>query len=192
MKWLAALVLAVACGSAYAQSDNPFAPDYDPRNASAYVGREDKFDAHEGDLKLPPYPQPDALVEYEVLPSHGFRYFVDPGSIHAATGSVVRYTLLVRSRTGTENISYDGMRCNTNEHRVYATGRRTDKTWVLVRDGPWTVLKLGGLGRQHLVLMRDFFCPSGIAIDSGAEGADALRRGGHPRASGNQGQFSPN
>jgi len=37
-----------------------------------------------------------------------------------------------------------------------------------------------GTQRWQIELRTEYFCPKGYTIESPAEGADALRRGGHP------------
>ena len=41
----------------------------------------------EGELKLPPYPKPENLIEFEASAANPFRFFVDSLSIAAGTGS---------------------------------------------------------------------------------------------------------
>jgi hypothetical protein len=118
-----------------------------------------------------------------------FRFFVDAESITIGADQVVRYVSVARSRTGVESVSFDGLRCSTVSHRVYATGRTADKSWSIVRGGEWKKLSLGAQGRQHLVLIRDFFCPSGFTIATRKEGVNALRAGSHPDAVSNHPEF---
>lgn len=93
---------------------------------------------------------------------------------------VVRYTLVARSPQGAESVSFEGIRCGTGEVRRYATGR-ADGTWL--RHGtPWRPIEARSVQRWHNALAAEYFCPGGIPIGSPAEGADALRSGGHPRA----------
>lgn len=191
MKRLAALSLAIFCAGALAQADNQFDPGYKPREASPGAVERERPDWKDPELKLPPYPKPENFLEFEVRANRSFRFFVDAESIFAGSGDVVRYTTVVRSGSGTLNVSFDGLRCSTVEHRVYATGRSAEQIWSPVQDGKWKVLGLGAPGRQHLVLMRDFFCPAGIAITTREEGVDALRRGGHPLGVSNHPQFAP-
>jgi hypothetical protein len=72
------------------------------------------------------------------------------------------------------------MRCSTREVRLYATGR-ADGTW-LRRDTPWRGIEARSVQRWHNALAAEYFCPGRIPIRNPAEGVEALRRGGHPRA----------
>lgn len=178
----AALACAALAGSASAQPNNPFGPDFKPGDISPYV--DSRPDWKEGDTVLPAYPQASNLIEFSAGALSSFRFFVDAESISPGADGIVRYTLVARSSSGNDNVSFSGLRCKTAEHRLFANGRTSDKTWVPQRDSPWKVVEVKAYNRQHLVLMRDFFCPAAVPIMTRAEGIDALRKGFHPHAIG--------
>ncbi len=181
MRWFVALILAVACGGAFGQRNNQFSPDFDPE--ALYLGTtEDPGGWKEGELKLPAFPQPGNLIGFEVSALTSFRFFIDAESISSGPDGVVRFTLVARSSSGTENVSYNGLRCKGSEMKTYANGRASDQSWVPVRDSKWKELEVKTVTRQYLVLARDFFCPARIPISNRAEGLDALKRGIHPNA----------
>ena len=184
----AALIVSTLCGSGWAQPTNQFGTEFKPGEASKYV--DTRPDWEEGESKLPAYPQPGNLIEFAVSALSNFRFFVDAESITAGKDGIVRYTLVARSSSGTENVSFNGLRCRTGEHKVFANGRTSDQTWVTMRDSQWRELQPKTVTRQHLALMRDFFCPGAVAIRSRAEGIDALRRGMHPNAISNFSNFA--
>lgn len=184
----AALIVSTLCGSAWAQPTNQFGTDFKPGEASKYV--DTRPDWEEGESQLPAYPQPGNLIEFAVSALSDFRFFVDAESITAGKDGVVRYTLVARSSSGTENVSFNALRCRTGEHKVFANGRTSDQTWVTMRDSQWRELQPKTVTRQHFALMRDFFCPAAVAILSRAEGIDALRRGMHPNAISNYSNFA--
>lgn len=178
---IAALTAAALNGGAWAQANNQFSPDFKPENL--YRGPADSAgDWQESDLKLPAYPKPENLIEYEVISVRSFRFFVDADSIAPGRDGIVRYTLVARSGSGTENVSFNGFRCRNGEQKVYATGRTSDKSWSTLRDSQWKVVEGKSIMRQNLALMRDFFCPGSVPIETRAEGIDALKRGAHPNA----------
>ncbi len=189
MKWFTGLALALLCCGAFAQADNPFDSGYKPREHGVDVPVRDEAEWKEGELKLPPYPKADNLIEFEVRGAGSFRFFVDAESIAIGEDNIVRYISVARSRAGVESVSFDGLRCSTVSHRVYATGRPAEKDWAVARTGGWKKLSLGAPGRQHLVLLRDFFCPSGFTISSRKEGVNALQLGSHPDAASNHSNF---
>lgn len=129
---------------------------------------------------LPAYPRASGLLPFFVSAASDFRFFVDAASLSVGGDGVVRYTLVARSPQGADSVSFEGMRCDTREVRGYATGR-ADGTWSR-RDTPWRKIESRSVQRWHNALAAEYFCPGNIPILSPAEGADALRRGGHPRA----------
>lgn len=169
MRFCGLLAAAALFGNAFAQPKT----DWEIRQESR--------DWQEAQIKLPAYPKAGDLIEFEVSLASSFRFFVDSQSIIAANDGAVRYTLVARSSSGVDNVSFNGLRCKTNGHKVYATGR-PDKTWSPVPNSEWKELQLKTVTRQHIALMRDFFCPSGIPITTREEGVEALRQGIHPHA----------
>jgi predicted molibdopterin-dependent oxidoreductase YjgC len=101
-------------------------------------------------------------------------------SIGVADG-VVHYVLVARSSAGAENVSFEGMRCDRGEVRIYAVGR--DGGWF-GKPGEWRAIQPRSVQRWHNALFREYFCPQREAIVSAREGVEALRRGGHPLTKG--------
>ena len=119
---------------------------------------EDKKQWAELDVKPPPYPKPANLIPFEVSAASSNRFYIDPESISIGGDGVVRYTLVVKSPSGAENVSYEGMRCETREQKYYALGRR-DGTWANARASEWRYIEYKDINRQHGVLYVDYFCP---------------------------------
>jgi hypothetical protein len=86
----------------------------------------EEYKWEEGEVKLPDYPEEGDLQEFIVDGAdERFEYFIDKKSISIGKDdSVVRYTLVVRSTTGTgaENVFYEGIRCDSGEYKTYAFG----------------------------------------------------------------------
>jgi hypothetical protein len=110
-----------------------------------------------------------------------FRFFVDAASLSVGSDGIVRYVLVARSPSGLENVSFEGMRCETNEVRIYALGR--DGSWV-GRPTDWRPIQPRSVSRWHNELFRNYFCPQREPIVSAREGVLALRQGGHPLTKG--------
>ena len=138
----------------------------------------------EGEHKLPAPPKREDLIEFFVSSATDFRFFVDPQSLSVGKDGVVRYTLVARSPSGAENVSYEGIRCSAGSLRVYAYGR-LGGGWS-ERDSEWRPIEPKTVQRWHNALLREYFCPQRVPIYDPAEGIDALRRGGHPNAVGLQ------
>lgn len=118
----------------------------------------DKKEWVELEVKPPPYPKPGNLIPFDVSAASSNRFYIDPDSIAVGGDGVVRYTLVIRGPTGAENISYEGMRCETREQKYYAFGQR-DGSWSSARSGVWRRIEYKEINRQHGVLYLDFFCP---------------------------------
>lgn len=121
-------------------------------------------------LPLPGYPRERDLVEFQVGPTSEFRFFIDPASI-SVSDAIVRYTLVARSPAGATNVSFEGMRCETGDVRVYALGR--DGGWVRA-SADWRRMRPG----WHSALYREYFCPQRQPPASAHEAVESLRRGG--------------
>lgn len=89
---------------------------------------------------------------------------------------MVRYALIARSAQGAESVSYEGIRCEEKEYRIYAIG--SGGGWAR-RMTPWRPIEPRSVQRWHNALWREYFCPLGNPIRSAAEGVEALRRGDH-------------
>ena len=129
-------------------------------------------------VALPPPPKGD-LIEFQVSAASSFRFFIDPQSVSVGADRVVRYTLVARSASGAQNVSYEGIRCaGAGSYRVYAFAN--SGAWSKSTLVDWRSIEPKSVQRWHNELHRRYFCPQGGLIHSGAEGVDALRRGGHP------------
>lgn len=134
-------------------------------------------------LQLPATPKRDDLLAFDPGRRTTLRFFVDPASLAVGTDGIVRFTVVVRGDGAASNVTYEAIRCKTRERKVYAHGR-DDGTWRAVRDPAWTKIGASAEIEGHrLVLYQEYFCPSRQIIASAREGVEALRRGGHPRAS---------
>ena len=126
----------------------------------------------EREVKLPPLPKEGNLLSFEPSAANNNRFFIDADSISIGDDGTVRYTLVVRSPSGAENISYEGIRCETTEQKFYAFGRR-DGTWSNVRAPVWRKIQYKDVNRQYGVLYANYFCPDGSPI---ASAKDAINR----------------
>lgn len=129
---------------------------------------------------LPPYPTKSNLIEFDVGGGSDFHFLVDAASLSVGSDGVVRYVLVARSPQGAENVSFEGLHCSAGEYKIYATGSENG-TWIRSRDARWRPVEQAA-GSWHRTLASDYLCPEKEPIRTVAEGVDALRRGGNPRA----------
>jgi hypothetical protein len=159
-------VLAVASASAVAQVKSDWERD-----------NEERLKQSEEVVVAPPPLDRASLVELELEVPTDFRYFVDVASLAVGADRVVRYALIARSPSGVESVTFEGLRCG-GEYRVYAVGQ-PGGGWS-GRPGQWRPVPRDARVGQNLLLRR-YFCPArNTAIRDAAEGAGALRGGGHP------------
>jgi hypothetical protein len=132
-------------------------------------------------VPLPPLPQHENLLPINVSAATQNEFFVDVTSITVTADGVVRYVLVIRTPGGATNISFEGLRCETRERRLYASGR-PDGSWSKSRSDEWKRIRDEVANRYHAALFGDYFCPEGVIVRNVEEARDALRRGRHPES----------
>jgi hypothetical protein len=128
---------------------------------------------------LPPYPKPERLVKIDIGRPGTFDFLVDPDSITLGKDKAVRYTLVARSASGAMNVSFEGIRCNPRERKIYAIGH-SDGTWVQARKPEWIPILDTEAQTQYVVLPNEIFCFSG-SPRSAEDAVYALTHGGSPQ-----------
>jgi hypothetical protein len=68
---------------------------------------------------------------------------------------------VVRTQGGAENVTYEGIRCETAERKLYAIGRKPGD-WVASRNVEWRQIEEKTANRVHAALAKDYFCPPGV------------------------------
>lgn len=116
----------------------------------------------EVESQLPPPPIDANLVGFSVSGATQYRFQLDANALSIGTDGVYRYTLVATSPQGVRNVSYEGIRCETHEHKLYAVAR-TDGSWVRARNAAWQPIVDISLNRTNAALDREYFCPDGYA-----------------------------
>ena len=163
---LGAVFLALAIGVQVCSADEPEEEEFGRKWA-------------EGAIEIPPAPQADNLVAFYVSAATDNRFFIDTSTVSVSPDGVVRYVLVIETADGVRSVSFEGMRCETRERRIYASGR-PDGTWSRSKIAEWRRIRDAGSNRYHMALFAEYFCPEGVMVRSADEARDALRRGGHP------------
>ncbi len=125
--------------------------------------------------QLPPYPKAENLIPFDVSSATSNRFFVDAASISVGEDLVVRYTVVIEAAGGARNVSYEGLRCESGERRLYAYGH-SDGSWSKARNAGWEPIKFRSLLSYQKALFEDHFCRDGIRVKDGKEAAQRLRR----------------
>lgn len=136
----------------------------------------------EREVKPPAYPKEGSLLQFDAGAATRHRFFIDPESISVGDDGIVRYTLVVKTAGGSSNVSFEGMRCDSRELKVYAFGR-TDGSWIPARDPQWRRIEYQEVNRHHGVLHRDYFCAGKSSKQPVTSAKEAIRllRYGPPR-----------
>lgn len=125
--------------------------------------------------QLPLYPKAENLIEFNVSSATRNRHFIDKESISVDADNVVRYTVVIEAAGGARNVSFEGLRCESGERRLYAYGH-ADGTWSKARDAGWENIKLRSLLSYRKPLFEELFCPNGIRVRDGKEAVQNLQR----------------
>lgn len=118
--------------------------------------------------QLPPYPKAENLVEFPVSAATSNRYYIDYPSINVGQDGVVRYTVLIKSPAGAETVSYEGMRCETGERKLYAFGHRDGQgggEWSRNRYAKWELIP----ARQATSHQRELFFHYLCTVDTAGD-----------------------
>lgn len=166
------LSLVVFC-AALAVLVNPAAAQW---AAWDYDFDEEKKTWKEIEAKIPPYPQTRNLLHLASGASAN-RFYIDAESVLLGEDGVVRYTAVMRTAGGATNVSFEGIRCETREHKLYALGR-SDGSWVRARDTKWKYIELREIAPYHHMLWREYFCVSPRQPATARQAIEALKRGG--------------
>jgi hypothetical protein len=128
--------------------DRPFVDEAEPATPSSVEDKDLSW--KEGTTSLPPWPNDGDLVELFVDdPGSPFHQYIDGRHISVGADGAVRYTLVVESRSGARNVSFEGLRCTpSGAFKIYAYGYdgRFEKV-----DGDWIPIR----GRSHDKIHRD-------------------------------------
>jgi hypothetical protein len=162
-RWGAACLLAFTAAGALAQST--FEEDFDNREKSW----------KEIAVQLPAPPVDDNLVPFDVGPTVSLASAIDAKSLSIGADGVVRYTLVTKSQGGAKNVSYEGIRCESKEKKLYAFGH-ADGSWGRSRRDGWEPLKSDRVSLQQVALASDYFCRDGTVAGGVAEILQHMRR----------------
>jgi hypothetical protein len=107
--------------------------------------------------QLPAAPKQENLLPFYVGPTATQKFEIDLSSVQLGEDGVIRYVLVATSPSGAKNISFEGIRCETDERKLYAFGR-PDGSWSRSRRDRWEEIDSAARNRQHAALAYDYFC----------------------------------
>ncbi|PXX43972.1 CNP1-like family protein [Undibacterium pigrum] len=133
---------------------------------------EDDKEWREVALQLPEAPKAENLLNFYKSPTQSFA--IDTTSLIVAADGTIRYSLVATSSGGAKNISYEGLRCQTYQVKLYAFGR-PDGTWSRSRRNQWDSITNTGANKQHAALFSDYFCEGKTIAGKASVLVDKLR-----------------
>lgn len=165
LKWLLTLLAIFGAGSVFSADEG------DDPDSSAVQWQEQA-------VTFPAKPQEEVWMPFYVSAATDNQFAIEAASLSVGEDGVVRYALRVQTAGGARNISFEGIRCETREWRLYATGR-LDGSWSPSRVRDWRRIVDVPQNRQHAALFSDYFCPGGLIVRNRQEALELLKRGGH-------------
>jgi hypothetical protein len=124
----------------------------------------------------PAFPKEGKLVQVQVGNRESHRYYIDPDSVALGKDGVMRYTAVVKTTGGATNVSFEGIRCDTRERKIYAVGRG-DGTWAAARDPKWHWIERSMGPPVYYSLWRDYFCAERKMPTPPKRAVEAIKRG---------------
>lgn len=101
---------------------------------------------------IPVFPQDRYLLPVSLSQAYSFKVFVDEKSVTLLEDRVLRFSLVVESKSGARSIFYDGFRCETDEYKTYAVGSAVSTLQAVKKPSWQRIPNIGSQGfRQELV-----------------------------------------
>lgn len=125
-------------------------------------------------VQLPAAPLPADLLPFYVSATATQSFAIDAKSLSAGSDGVVRYTLVADSPNGAKNVTYEGIRCNSFEKKIYAIGQ-PDDGWSRSRRNQWERIVQNAANRQHAVLAKEYFCENSAVAGTAKQMRDRIR-----------------
>jgi len=137
--------------------------DEDP-NAFDFIPKKWK----EAETVIPPLPEKQNLLPFNV-PNSPHRYAIDSKSLSLnMSDNIARYTVVITTRTGTRNILYEGIRCDTRQFKTYAAAIN-DEAFTKISNPVWKNISSDGEHSFRKDLYRDYLCRQSVFLDTREE-----------------------
>ncbi len=117
---------------------------------------------------LPGYPQENDLLEISGPPAYrNYHYLIDGKTLVVGADGVVRYSIVIRSPSGSDNVMYDGLRCSNSQIKNYAYGTSDmdgKKKWINKQNISWNAIRSSGVTGYSRTLAENYFCDHNGAV----------------------------
>lgn len=115
----------------------------------------------EASRKIPALPKDENLLFFKVYNAR-FKHYVDSKSLDFGGGdNIARYTVVVVAPSGTRNIMFEGIRCDTQQYKTYAYSINGAPFQVM--QGPqWYKINPEGTHAFRMDLFKHYLCENSI------------------------------
>jgi len=112
----------------------------------------------EDQVPLPAWPRDANLLELTLDGAASpFRYFIDRQQLLIDKNGIVRYVIVIESRSGGRNVAYEGIRCSAKgQAKTFAYG--ASNQFVVLTDAQWEPLATAASLYYQQELWRFHFC----------------------------------
>ena len=114
------------------------------------------------EVPLPAFPDDRDLIPVRMPVNYTLKIYLDEKSISRAQDDIARFTLVVETSSGTRNVFYEGLRCDTREYKTYAVGT-PDKAFEPIKKPKWERVPYYEMNAFRYQLMRFYVCHPGAS-----------------------------
>ena len=114
-------------------------------------------DWRESDVPPPPAFDLNRLIKVPAPQGSSLKYGIDPSTVTTTPEGIVRYVIVASSADGGQNVMYEGIRCSTAQHRVYARYNAA-KGWTVLPESDWKPLYNAAASRHAMTLSEAGVC----------------------------------
>jgi hypothetical protein len=110
-------------------------------------------------VHFPTFPKEIDLQSFTVDEITDFSFFLDSATLKTDKDGITRYTIVISSKNGINNIFYEGIRCITAEYKIFAYGT-PQKTFTAKSEVDWQPIRRNehGWPRFRNTLYEYYFC----------------------------------
>jgi len=131
---------------------------YGEEYTPGYVLQPEKEKREEDAVILPSWPSEQNLIRVNLsLVDFPYTLLIDEKSFSIGKDRIIRYTAILRSAGGVDNIAYEGISCKGDQVQRYAYGSRGQ--FRPVRKPEWRYVLRKGQDRYRHELIKNYFCP---------------------------------
>ena len=116
---------------------------------------------NEVEVKIPNAPPSKQLKPFFVSVNTSLTFALDAESIELGKDDVMRYIIVITSPSGAKQVSYEGIRCEKHEWRLYGN-LQSDGQWRRHPGSKWQLIMPNSYNRYHSALVKDAFCENSI------------------------------